>query len=82
MTSVCNRDCFNCLFDDCICDEMIAEDYAETREIEKELLFPKTHRQKQIAAYQKAYKAKNKEQIAARRKARRAELLETEEQPN
>ena len=74
--SVCSKDCLNCPYDDCICDELTAEDYAEAREREKELLFPKTRRQKQMAAYQKAYRAENKEQLAAYQKAYRAENKE------
>lgn len=64
---ICNRDCFNCVFDDCINDEMCLEDWKESREIE-EFISPKTKRQKAIAAYQKDYLEKNREAIAAYKK--------------
>ena len=61
MKPVCNRDCFNCIYDDCIDDSMIHEDYVKQSEIEKELLFPKTQKDKKIAAGKKAYREANRE---------------------
>ena len=69
--SVCNRDCFNCTFDDCILDALDAEDYKEQRRIEKEILLPKSAKEKKIAAYQRAYREANKDEIAARQRAYR-----------
>lgn len=71
MKPVCNRDCFNCIFEDCIDDSMIHEDYVKQSEIEKELLFPKTQKDKKIAAGKKAYREANREKIAAGQKAYR-----------
>lgn len=65
----CNRDCFNCQYPDCICDDMTYEDWREDLE---EYIAPKTAAQKRIADYQAKYRAENKERIA--RKARRREL--------
>ena len=68
MVSVCNRDCFNCAFDDCILDVLDAEDYKEQRRIEKEILLPKSKKEKEIAAYQRAYYEANKERLRAYRR--------------
>ena len=65
----CNRDCFNCVFEDCIEDELTLEDYKQEAELDKEILFPKTAKQKKIAAGQKAYREANREKIAAGQKA-------------
>ena len=67
----CNRDCFNCVFEDCIEDELTHEDYKQEAALEKEILFPKTAKEKKIAAGQKAYREANREKIAAGQKARR-----------
>lgn len=71
MVKVCNRDCFNCVFDDCILEELEAEDYAEQRRIEREIVKPKSAKEKKIAAYQRAYYEANKDEIAARQRAYR-----------
>ena len=65
----CDRDCFNCQYPDCICDDMTYEDWREDLE---EYIAPKTAAQKRIAANKAKYYAENKERIA--RKARRNEL--------
>ena len=52
--AVCDKDCFNCPYDDCVLDELDAKDYAQTREIEGALLFPKTAAQEKIAAKKRA----------------------------
>ena len=67
--AVCDRDCFHCKFEDCIEDGMNHADYVQQSVIEKELLFPKTAKQKKIAAGQKAYYEANREKIAAGQKA-------------
>ena len=71
MKPVCNRDCFNCIFEDCVLDELNHDDYKQSAAIEKELLFPKSAKQKKIAAGQKAYYEANREKIAAWNKAYR-----------
>ena len=71
MKPVCNRDCFNCIYEDCILDEMDVADYRQSAAIEKELLFPKSEKQKKIAAGKKAYYEANREKIAAGQKAYR-----------
>ena len=68
---VCNRDCFNCVYEDCVLDDLSLEDYKQTTTIEKELLFPKSQKQKKIAAGKKAYYEANREKIAAGQKAYR-----------
>ena len=65
MVKVCNRDCFNCAFDDCILEELEAEDYAEQRRIEREIVKPKSAKEKKIAAYQRAYREANREKYNA-----------------
>ena len=68
---VCNRDCFNCVFEDCVLDELNHDDYKQSAAIEKELLFPQSAKQKKIAAGKKAYYEANREKIAAGQKAYR-----------
>ena len=45
------------------------EDYRRSREIERELLFPKSWSERRRAAQQKAYREQNREKVAARQKA-------------
>ncbi len=40
MSDVCNRDCFNCPYPDCIVDTMTAEERREGRRIEQVLIAP------------------------------------------
>ena len=58
----CDRDCFNCQYPDCICDDMTYEDWREDLE---EYIAPKTAAQRRKAAYNAKYHAENKERIAA-----------------
>ena len=67
--AVCNKDCFNCPFPDCINDEMDHEDYLNSATIEKEIILPKTAKQKKLAAQKKAYYEANREKLAAQQKA-------------
>jgi len=71
MVSVCDRDCFHCKYDDCILEELEAEDYAEQRRIEREIVFPKDRKGQKRAAYQRAYYEANKDEIAAKKRAYR-----------
>ena len=64
MSSICNRDCLRCVFDDCINDTLTAADYRAARELD-EFIRPKTRREKQIAAKHREYYEANREQIAA-----------------
>ena len=67
----CNRDCFNCVFEDCVIDGVSAEDYDYARMVEREFVFPKTQEEKKLAAKQKAYYEANREELAAKQKAYR-----------
>ena len=60
--ATCNRDCFNCPHPDCILEELEAEDYAEQRRIEREIVNPKSQKEKEIAAKQRAYYEANREE--------------------
>ena len=63
--TVCDRDCFNCPYPDCIRVDLTAEDYAAARALE-EYIHPPTPAQIKIAAKQKAYYEENREAIAAK----------------
>lgn len=66
--SVCDRDCLNCVYPDCILDEgPNAAEYREMAQIEKDLF--RTDEQKKVAASQKAYREANREKVAASKKA-------------
>ena len=69
MDKPCNKDCFHCLFEDCILDRLDSDDYGNTRRIEREFLFPKTRRQKAISAKKREYREANREEIAAKQRA-------------
>ena len=69
--ATCNRDCFNCVFEDCVIDGVSAEDYDYARMVEREFVFPKTQEEKKLAAKQKAYREANREELAAKQKAYR-----------
>ena len=66
----CNRDCFNCQFEDCILEEgpNIAE-YRELALIDKSLF--ETPEKRKSAAYQRAYREANREKVLARQRAYR-----------
>lgn len=66
MDKICNKDCFNCPYEDCINDEMDHEDYREAAVRDRELFM--TPKKRERAAYQKAYYEKNKEKRAAYQK--------------
>ena len=54
--SVCNRDCFNCPYPDCIVDDMTAEEYREQSRIERELIRPRSRKEIAIAAKKREYR--------------------------
>ena len=76
MSQICDRDCFNCRFDDCICDEMTADDWKAARGID-DFIHTKTEKEKSIAAYKKQYYEENRESIAAYKKKYYEENRET-----
>ena len=76
MSQICDRDCFNCRFDDCICDEMTADDWKAARGID-DFIHTKTEKEKSIAAKQKQYYEENRESIAAKQKKYREENRES-----
>ena len=65
---ICERDCFNCKFEDCIREDLTAADYDDARALEA-FIHPPTPAQRRIAAKQKAYREENREAIAAKQKA-------------
>ena len=65
---ICERDCFNCKFADCIREDLTAADYDDARALEV-FIHPPTPAQRRIAAKQKAYREENREAIAAKQKA-------------
>ena len=65
---ICERDCFNCKFADCIREDLTAADYDDARALEA-FIHPPTPAQRRIAAKQKAYYEENREAIAAKQKA-------------
>ena len=69
MKKICNKDCFNCPYEDCINDEMDHEDYQEAADRDRELFM--TPEKRKIAAGKKAYYEANREKIAAGQKAYR-----------
>lgn len=79
--AVCNKDCFNCIYPDCICDSMDSADYKAAAARDKETGKKRRYirRADQIIdtgerkEYWKLYYHENKERINARRRERRLE---------
>jgi DNA-binding transcriptional regulator YiaG len=71
----CNRDCLNCPYPDapeeCLEAPLSLDDYRELDWLDREIIRPKTERQKKASAKQKAYREANREEIAAKQKAYR-----------
>ena len=65
--SVCDKDCFNCKFQDCIYDALDALDYAESSARDK--ILTQTPKQEKLAAQQRAYREANREKLAAQKRA-------------
>ncbi len=59
----CDKDCEHCKYPDCIYDGLDAEDYARSRELDRALT--QSPAAKKLAAQQRAYRAANKEKVAA-----------------
>ncbi len=72
----CNHNCLECPYpdvpDECLEAALTWDEWQELDAIDKDIINPKTAKQKAIAARQKAYHAANKDKIAARKKAYRA----------
>ena len=67
---ICDRDCFNCPFEDCILEEgPNAAEYRDLAQIDKSLFM--TSEKEKVAAQQKAYREANREKVAAQQKAYR-----------
>lgn len=64
--SICNKDCFNCPYPDCINDCMDHEDYVEAAERDRELR--STPEKRKLAAQQRAYYEANREKVAAQQR--------------
>lgn len=71
MNSICNEDCFNCPYPDCVRDDLTAATYADLATIDKTIINPPTLRQRKVAAQQRAYREANKEKVAAQKRAYR-----------
>ncbi|MDE6880199.1 MAG: hypothetical protein K2P20_02450, partial [Oscillospiraceae bacterium] len=63
----CDKDCFNCKFQDCIYDGMDYADYVEQAERDK--ILTETPETKKRAAQWRAYREANKEKVAAQQRA-------------
>ena len=67
--AICNKDCLHCPYPDCINDDLDYEDYKAAAELEREIILPRTAKQRKVAAQQKAYREANREKVAAQKKA-------------
>lgn len=79
--SICDKDCFNCPYDDCICNEFSEEDLEKINALveiltlpekppvsEKKRTYYERHKEER-KAYQRDYYAKHKQEHAIRRRA-------------
>ena len=71
MAPICNKDCLHCPYPDCINDDLDYEDYKAASELEREIILPRTAKQRKVAARKKAYYEANREKVAAQHKAYR-----------
>ena len=69
----CNHNCLECPYpdvpDECLEAALTWDEWQELDVIDKDIINPKTAKQKAVAARQKAYRAANKDKVAARQKA-------------
>ena len=69
----CNHNCLECPYpdvpDECLEAALTWDEWQELDVIDKDIINPKTAKQKAVAARQKAYREANKDKIAARQKA-------------
>ena len=68
----CNHNCLECPYPDvpeeCLEAELTWDEYRELDAIDKDIINPKTAKQKAVAAQQKAYREANKDRVAAQQK--------------
>ena len=74
--AVCDKNCFACEYEDCVCDDLDLDEYREARKIEllsgaKEIKTSEKSRERQ-----KRYREKNREKIAKAKRKRYAERRE------
>ena len=71
----CNHNCLECPYPDvpeeCLEAALTWDEYKELDVIDKDIINPKTAKQKAVAAWQKAYREANKDKAAAWQKAYR-----------
>ena len=69
----CNHNCLECPYPDvpeeCLEAALTWDEYKELDVIDKDIINPKTAKQKAVAAWQKAYREANKDKVAARKRA-------------
>lgn len=69
MMEICDKNCLECKYDDCINDKLDAEDY-----IDLVAPYKLTEKQKHIKEYKKQYYQKNKEKIKAYQQANKEKI--------
>lgn len=69
----CNHNCLECPYpdvpDECLEAALTWDEYKELDAIDKDIINPKTAKQKAVAAQQKAYREANKDKVAAQQKS-------------
>ena len=69
----CNHNCLECPYPDvpeeCLEAALTWDEYKELDVIDKDIINPKTAKQKAGAAYQKAYREANRDRVAAQQKS-------------
>lgn len=69
----CNHNCLECPYpdvpDECLEAALTWDEYKEIDVIDKDIINPKTAKQKAVAAQQKAYREANKDKVAAWQKS-------------
>lgn len=69
----CNHNCLECPYPDvpeeCLEAALTWDEYKELDVIDKDIINPKTAKQKAVAAWQKAYREANKDKVAAQQKS-------------
>ena len=69
----CNHNCLECPYpdapDECLEAALTWDEWQELDVIDKDIINPKTVKQKAVAAQQKAYREANEDKVAARQKA-------------
>ena len=66
---VCDKDCLNCKYPDCVYDLLDADDYREQDKRDRYLTT--TPEREKVAAQQRAYYEANREKVAAQKRAYR-----------